>query len=536
MGTLVRSIVSACAVLAGCSGGDSPRSLAPTTPTQAEVTEATFVPEVSWTPCALESDEADRKTVAECALVDVPLVWGSAGEHLHVFVKHVHAPPTGAGGAPLRAGVRSRAALWLLGRHAGSSGADLEKLARELAMRDGSLDVYLPDARGSGRSTRLACPPQEAAASPAGFTITSSEWEACVEHIKTEWGPRLASFDVTSAARDIAAIAARVAGHRDSFLYGAGTGSYLAARVLTVSDQPFAGVIYDSPCLPGSCKGSREDERYLGAGKRLLDACARDATCRAKLGPDPWARIGEALDAVDSKRCAPLSELGIDRTAVRALYSSWLADPERLPLVPALTYRILRCAGGDARTLAKFATDLTGPTRVTPDERWASRVLAAHVTLSELWETPAPSADQLFAIAESSYVSRGAGPELAKLYDVWPRYTDPLANTWPVRRLPTLVLSGSLDPDDGLDDAARAELVRRGAAIVELEGVTGGVALGALRRDGRSCGVELLGAFVDDPTVRGHECTSDLAALDFRGSAALAEATFGSSDLWEPNP
>jgi hypothetical protein len=221
---------------------------------------------------------------------------------------------------------------------------------------------------------------------------------------------------------------------------------------------------------------------------------------------------------------------------VRGLYASWLADPQRLPLVPALTYRILRCAGGESRAITKLATDLTGPIRVTPDERWASRVLAAHVTLSELWETPAPSTDELFAIAESSHFSRGAGPELGKLYDVWPRYTDPLANTWPDRQVPTLVLSGSLDPDDALDAAARGELGRRGAAILDLEGVTGGVALGAVRRDGRSCGIELLGAFVDDPSLREHACTKDLAPLDFGGSRELALATFGSADLWEPNP
>jgi pimeloyl-ACP methyl ester carboxylesterase len=400
--------------------------------------------------------------------------------------------------------------------------------------------VYLPDVRGSGRSTRLACAPQESAASPAGLTITSSEWEACLDRVRTEWGDRLAAFDVTNAAKDIAALAERVANGRDTFLYGAGYGSYLATRVLSVSEQPFAGVVYDSPCLPGSCKGSREDERYLGAGKRLMQACANDPTCRSKLGNDPWSRVGEALDAVDAERCAPLLELGIDRTAVRGLYASWLADPERLPLVPALTYRILRCAGGDARTLTKLATDLTGPVRVSPEERWASRVLGAHITLSELWETPAPSVDELFAIAESSHFSRGGGAaELASLRDAWPRYTDPLANTWPKRDVPTLVLSGSLDPDDALDEAARAELLRRGAALVELDGVTGGVALGARRRDGRSCGVEILGAFVDDPLsglAHAHPCTGDLAPIAFDGSESLAESTFGSKDLWEPDP
>ena len=66
-----------------------------------------------------------------------------------------------------------------------------------------TIDLYLPDHRGTGRSARLACPTAETASSPGGTQISDGELPGCVESMKSTWGDKLASFNITNAARDV---------------------------------------------------------------------------------------------------------------------------------------------------------------------------------------------------------------------------------------------------------------------------------------------------------------------------------------------
>ena len=95
-----------------------------------------------------------------------------------------------------------RKQLWLLQGGPGFSGADFEPFVRAFTSEVTNLDVYLPDHRGTGRSSRLGCP-QEDPSSPGGFSITPAEWPACLASVKAQWGPRLNGFTTTDAARDL---------------------------------------------------------------------------------------------------------------------------------------------------------------------------------------------------------------------------------------------------------------------------------------------------------------------------------------------
>ncbi|MEO6419344.1 MAG: hypothetical protein ABIP39_08070 [Polyangiaceae bacterium] len=483
---------------------------------------ASFIPVVTWSACALTTESADMS--AECASVDVPLDWSVPfGPTISVFVKRLHAT-SAQGSVRPRAAVSSPASgvIWLLGENPGSSGVELEPLALELLEKNPRIDVYVPDPRGTGRSTKLECPQEESARSPGGIAITSSEWVGCLASLQTQWGSGLGAFSTTQSAYDLSALSAVTKNTGQSvFFYGHGYGSYLTARVLAVSAYKPTGVIMDSACLPGACYFSQEDAWYTDAGKALLGACAEDAFCRSKLGADPWSQVGAALDALDAGSCTALGDHGIDRMKLRVLFASYLGDAEKRALIPAIAYRILRCDDGDVRALTKFATDRDGPERIPAAQRYRSQALAAHVIFSELSETA-----HLGLLDPAAYFDPSDRVVAGDLEDTWPRYVELLAQSWPAGEVPTLVLASTLDPASSL----RPDLLQHhwpGAQVVRIPGSTGGVA-------GEACGLSVLSNFL---ALKGGAastpCVSELNAASFSGSPALAESMFGTQDLWE---
>ena len=339
--------VLSCALVFLASSGCSSAVVSPRSEQTIEVAvapPAPFIPVATWSACALTTESADAS--AECSSVDVPLDWSvPAGEKISIFVKRLRA--TGVRGA-LRphAAVSSVASgvVWLLGESPGSSGAELETLAHDLFDKNPGIDVYLPDPRGTGRSTKLACPQEESPRSPGGIAITTSEWVGCLGALREQWGARLSAFSTTQSAYDLSAIsAATVTRGQSIFFYGRGYGSYLATRVVTVSATKPSGVIMDSACLPGACYFSQEDAWFADAGKRLMRACASDPFCSSKLGSDPWARVGEALDVLDAGGCNALAIHGIDRMKLRVLLAAYLRDTEKRALIPDLLRERSKC-------------------------------------------------------------------------------------------------------------------------------------------------------------------------------------------------
>ncbi len=517
--------VLSCALVFLASSGCSSAEVSPRLEQVLEVavaSPAAFVPTATWSPCALTTENTDAS--AECASVDVPLDWSTpAGEKISIFVKRLRS--VGVRGAVRPHAAVSPAAsgvIWLLGESPGSSGVELETLAHDLLDKTGGVDVYLPDARGTGRSTKLACPPEESPRSPGGIAITTSEWVGCLASLREQWGARLSAFSTTQSAYDLSAIAAStVTTGQSIFFYGRGYGSYLAARVVTVSATKPSGVIMDSACLPGACYFSQEDAWYADAGKRLMSACADDPFCRSKLGGDPWARVGEALDVLDAGGCRALADHGIDRIKLRVLFASYLGDSEKRALIPAIAYRILRCSEGDARALAKFATDRNGPERIPAATRYRSQALATHIIFSELSETA-----HLGLLDPAAVFDPSDRLVAGDLEDTWPRYVDLLAQSWPAREVPTLVLAGRLDPASSL----REDAVQRhwpSAHVVSFPASTGGAA-----RD--ACGLTVLSDFLEHAgSAADASCVTGLRAMSFTTSPALAGITFGTQDLWE---
>lgn len=511
----------------GCSSGSGASSPRPASPDDG-LADMAYVPEVHFTRCSLATEKDDG--LAECATAKVPLAWEHPdGPRIDVFVKRV----THGHGGP---------ALFAFGGRPGDSGVGVEPLAATLTRDDApAVDVYLVDLRGTGRSTKLTCPPEEGADSPAGIDITASEWPGCLSELRARWGPDVVSFRPDEAVRDVVAIAAAtLASGQRAFVYGSAFGAYVVSAFAAA--RPVAGAVLDSPCLPGSCFFSDDEAWASDAGQRLMKACAADATCRLELGDDPWSRVGQALDAVDDQTCPPIVAASVLRRDLRALFASWLVDEQRRVLIPALTRRILRCDASDFAALTKFATDLTGPHNVAAARRYASPVLAAHVTLSELWESPPPVLANLAVIDQTSYFATGDNLALVELDATWPKYTTSVPAAWPsttrvASETATIVLDGTLDPASPLG-APEASQSIDGATVVTLPGSTGGAAFQSSTVDGdpTPCGARILESFLangGNVARVDSSCVTKLAPLRFDGHEGLAQETFGTSDLWE---
>ena len=75
-----------------------------------------------------------------------------------------------------------------------------------------------------------------------------------------------------------------------------------------------------------------------------------------------------------------------------------------------------------------------------------SSVIRTHIGLSELYEYPPPSLQEIIALEQSAFVSTGATPEERRMFDAWPMYTrDGYWGAYPATSLPVLMLNGTLD-------------------------------------------------------------------------------------------
>ena len=148
--------------------------------------------------------------MAECASTKVPAVWSAPnGDLIDMFVKRYPAAKQPAKGQ-----------LWLLAGGPGEAGSCYEHTAFRVAKSIPLLDIYMPDHRGTGKSTL---------ADRAGG-VTPTNAAACAKKFQ-----HLDGLTTTDAARDVAALidATRVPAQQ-VFVLGVSHGTYWAQRYLQV--------------------------------------------------------------------------------------------------------------------------------------------------------------------------------------------------------------------------------------------------------------------------------------------------------------
>lgn len=514
-------------------------------------------PVVVWESCKfLNADNAQ----SQCASVTMPLsTRDEKGRTLDVFVKRLRATDE------VVATQGHRRALWLLMGGPGQPGADGEGVAAMLAQRDPGLDFYLIDHRGTGRSARLGCAVEESQLSLSGPGIEASEWPSCRATVVSTWGDALQYFSATEAAYDLESLVRMTRAPEDEvFVLGISYGTYLAQRYLQLFPDGAGvdAVALDSICPAVGCHLSDEDLWEDAVAREILDLCPSDPDCSKyypRNGPTVWEELARLYDEVATGHCPLTDDPELDVYLLRAHLGQLMFNYGGRRLVPAFVRRYLRCSEGDVAAIRRsFIVNLgfdpgalsvasidllsrAGPvaTEANLSFTWA---LGVNIIVSELYANPAPSLAELEARNAAALSCRGASLQVGYAAEGWPRYREPLADTWPTFQAPVLAMNADYDPATPARYARTIAPKLTGAhqTYVEIPGHGHTViAQGQLIDDPTTtCGRELLVQFLADPTATlDTGCLAESLPMQFKMRPQAVQYWFGAADLWDdPKP
>ena len=485
--------------------------------------------------CSLVTGGTD--TSAECVTVSVPLDWAQPeNSKVDFFVKRV-----------IGSGVGDHRQLWLLQGGPGVAGDAFESLAAELSASDPLLDIYLPDHRGTGRSSKLDC-------SLARSTI-NFDYAGCLKEMKIKWGfDGLGAFNTTNAARDVGyVIEHTVSEDTQVHVYGVSYGTYWAQRYLQLFPTQPTAVVLDGLCQSGLCSYLKAGYWTDRVGKKYLAECGADAMCSGMLGSDPTAKVKQAIAKAGQHGCAGFT--AIDGAALRRVFSWFLTSFELRALIPATTYRVIRCNADDVTALKQFELTMTTDASIgTTDikgmqtaQSLASDMLGRNIAFSELEPSPAPTKQELANLLDGA-VFTTQDASLRDEYDSWPKYAhDPWVGNYPSSSAPILMMNGTLDPQtpEEFADIVAPHYPRAFQGLVVFPRAAHGVIeqspvssqLPSTSPAKPTCGMNLWSQFLKSPTrTLDTSCTGQIQAHDFAGNPELAQHFFGTESMWGTEP
>lgn len=482
--------------------------------------------EVVWEPCPLLSDGTGP--MAECASPEVPLRAGDpAGKTISYHVKRYSKP----GGSPTKQ-------LWMLAGGPGVSGIIYEKHAELLVEQNDSLEIYIPDHRGTGDSTRLGCPDQEKDASAWGFIISPGEWPKCAQAVKEEWGDDLAAFNVTNSAHDVGVLveSTRREGAK-VFVYGASYGTFWGQRYMQLFPEQADGVILDA-ILPPAASIARQDIDADETSVDLFQSCAEDPECGPKLGGDPRAFGLSLFDKLDGGHCPQIQTKGPGRILLRRAFGQMLMSWNARRLIPAAIARADRCNEEDVSAIDAlydfyhFSPDPLNDI-VLREYGW---ILANHIAFSELWKKPEVTVEQMKAWRDAALVSRDVTEQFAAPLKVMPRYpTDEHYLGFATTTKPLLMLQGTWDPATRheLAEAVKEAYTGPNHHWVDIPKGSHGALNSVPTTENTLCGTTMVLSFLEDPeSPPDTSCLSILVPVTFDGNPQLNQLLFGVEDAW----
>lgn len=487
-----------------------------------------------WKPCPLETGGAGHG--AECRYVSVPLDWEAPeGQSIDLFVKRIAA--TG----------EQRGQIWLLAGGPGAGGDSMESMVNAVQALLPGLTVYLLDHRGTMRSSKLTCPQLGDQWKFEFLTYGPAELGPCFDYLQKTWGERIHQFTPTQAARDLGELIARFRHHDEPvYIFGGSYGTFWALRYLQIYPQQPTAVVLDSISAPPLADTSLYDVNTNNVGMKLLDMCAQDTECSAKLGFNPRGFAAEVMQQWSAgNHCQSLRSQGVDTPLLKwMLAGSLMTEATRVDAI-AIVHRLSRCEPEDVAALACNA------------KLWQkfsyknfSMPLNVHIRLSETWPRM-PTVEELQAQEDQLLFSSGASVALGRIFDIHERilgrYTvGQYGYSWPDTDVPILILHGELDSMASYDNALAAAQVFNGdhQHVVSFPYAPHG-ALSQTPSAGRSlpCGAEIAFAFLQDPSAPLQtQCLDDLQPVRFSAPAwyenpqQYSMERFGTADLWEPGP
>ncbi|XXY44973.1 alpha/beta fold hydrolase [Sorangium sp. So ce269] len=488
------------------------------------------LPAVSWGACP-------EGYQTECAILDMPLDHGNPGGE----TIDVHIARRKAAGAAKRQ-------IWLLAGGPGQAGHVFFNQVTALASTHPDADLYVIDHRGTGYSHRLTCPQQDTPGSYGGYSLDPGQVPDCLEHLETTGDrARLAWFTTRQAALDVlTSIGATREPDQEVYVWGGSYGTHWAHRVLQLAEPgAVSGIVLDGFMTPDRFAFTRYDAGVNEAGVRFAQACAEDAACASRMGPDPVERIRGVLAALDEQPCGIF-----DRSLARTWYSVFVEDVWTRAFVFPFVHRLERCNPADQSALLHIVETYNAALMAAVDSEpfLNSGVLQYNIGLSELWKLagePEPTREALEAAADAQLflVVQSYPATIAHLRSIWPQ-PPPDARDLPVpvpTDMPLLWLAGELDTRTPYAQALAVEELydRENQPLVMLAG--GGhvpsMASPLASDPAKSCGSLVIESFVRGDGALDTSCTEDLLPLQFSlTSPEVSLAFWGVEDDWGDAP
>jgi pimeloyl-ACP methyl ester carboxylesterase len=297
-------------------------------------------------------------------------------------------------------------------------------------------DLVMVDQRGTGGSSRLACPDQYVRRADPG--AVSGYLRACFAHLDAD--PRLYT---TSVAADDVETVRRALGYRKIDLYGGSYGATLAQAYMRQYPKSVRSVVLDSGSLPDVRiydVSARNAERALDA---QLARCAAERTCEHAY-PHPRRQLGELLARPPRRVTLVTGKVVLRPNDIAWTVASLSETAENAAVIP---FAINAAVHGDytplASTYAEIGSKLDSPARLVA--YWV-------ILCSEPWAAFDPATTA--RVGRGSYLVRAALAR-ARLFrracrEVPKGLVSPAAGGLRVVRVPVLLLAGSADPLDPL--------------------------------------------------------------------------------------
>ncbi len=488
---------------------------------------------------------------AQCAYVSVPLDYDyPTGTQIRIFVKRL-----------VQSAATPKPALWILNGGPGQPQSTMEDVVDNLNQYlSKEYDLYLPEHRGVGRSTRLSCvaPQAETLGSEGGIIITANEMNQCSAAFKLEYAANTTKFSSLESARDLYKLMSeQKAAGQNQYVYGWAYGSLWATRLMQLdgADALVSGLILDSvvstsaPAATPQLKSAfdRWDYDMNAVGLQLMNRCGNNTFCQGKLSTDTNKYVADVYEKVfmnaTCKSLAP--EYNVTADELRYTLGVLLTKPGVRELIPAILYRLNRCdADLDVPTLQHFF-DVTRVMMPTPTcVPLSSDILFNNIVFSELW-SGTQTYEQLWANYNSTFFAYGAYKWAGVKRDsAWPLYTlgAKYDNVAFKTNNPVLLLQGDLDSQIPYEYAVQQYTnidapADKKRLLKFPDGVHGILATSAVNNSATvTCGMQIVSSFLKnagDLSKLDSSCIDFLVRLGFKGNDETNMMFLGVSDIFE---
>ena len=362
---------------------------------------------------------------------------------------------------------RREGEFWMLAGGPGESGASFFSRIEQFRARFPGYDIFVPDHRGTGRSSRLCA--GETPDSDGGTALTGAEFGPCFGEI-WENAERTTAFSMTNAAYDLDKLIGEFGGDQLRVLYGVSYGTGYALRYSQLRTQRIDRMVLDSlvpPLDDDQYDLSRRSHTVDMIGRRVLAECAENPDCNGRFEDGVEAAYSALLDDIKADRRDDLAQQ-VPGGNLKHVLGSMLDAPATRAMIPDVIDLAIR----SPEQLPVFFSERVGPAMAVFTDLAAydhadfSIPLAGLIGMSETNRRPHATAEEV-AQAEDSlwFTSRLT---TVQTFTNMPSYSRDAYFDAPYEDLPpVLVVQGMLDPKTPLEAAVLhvEDLVEAGARV-----------------------------------------------------------------------